>query len=260
MKRWLRKGLILFFCALFFLSAWMLLAHYQTSRKQQAQFDALSQIVAQSTTAPIPNTDKTQEQTSVPDMPAVLPEYAALFSMNPDFAGWLQIDGTVINYPVMQTPDCPNYYLYRDFYGEPSDHGCLYARESCNLQRPSDNIIIYGHHMKDGSMFADLANYRNHDFWADHPLIYFHTLTQRHTYEIFAVFITTANEGQGFSYHKFVDAQDPSEFIDFVTGCKSLSLYDTGIIPVFGDKLLTLSTCEYTRDNGRLVVVAKQVN
>ena len=108
-------------------------------------------------------------------------------------------------------------------------------------------------------MFADLLDYRKQDFWSAHPTVQFDTLMQHRNYQVFAVFITTASEGQGFSYHTFVDAQTEEEFDAYVSRCKVLSLYDTGITPVYGDKLITLSTCEYTRENGRFVVVAKLV-
>ena len=84
-------------------------------------------------------------------------------------------------------------------------------------------------------------------------------MTEYHTYKIFAVFKTSANIGQGFSYHQFVDAENEKEFNDFVSKCKELSFYDTGITPVYGDKLICLSTCEYTLDNGRLVVAAVRI-
>ena len=105
-------------------------------------------------------------------------------------------------------------------------------------------------------MFARLDNYLKKDFYEKYPSIRFDTLYERHTYTIFAVFTTTASVGRGFAYHLFEDAADEADFQDFVSTCKSLSLYETGITPVYGDKLITLSTCEYSQDNGRLVVVA----
>ena len=189
----------------------------------------------------------------------VLREYAEVFIRNPDMIGWLKIDGTVINYPVMQTIDAPNYYLKRDFYGNYSAHGCLYAQENCNVLAPSDNITIYGHNMKDGSMFAGLFNFASKAFWQEHRYITFDTITQRRTYEVFAVFDTTASEGQGFAYHSFVDAYTQEHFDWFVNTCRQLSYYDTGVTANFGDSFITLSTCEYTQANGRLVLVAKLV-
>lgn len=265
MKKWVRTGLILIFFTVFLVSGWMLLDYYLESQKQQSQFDELAQLVAQNTPAPVEpqetqSPDETQTDITVPAEPVILPEYEPLLALNPDIVGWLQIEDTRINYPVMQTPDRTDYYLHRDFYGQHSGHGCLYAREVCDINSPSDNITIYGHNMKDGTMFGDLMDYRSHEFWLQHPSVQFNTLTMHHSYVIFAVFITSSSEGRGFAYHEFVDALDESEFSDYVNQCKALSLYDTGITPVYGDKLITLSTCEYTRENGRLVVVAKQVS
>ena len=113
--------------------------------------------------------------------------------------------------------------------------------------------------MADGSMFAALNAYTSKDAWDKNNLIFFDTLNEYHTYKIFAVFKTSANVGQGFSYHKFVDAANEQEFNDFVSTCKKLAFYDTGITPVYGDKLICLSTCEYTLDNGRLVVAAVRI-
>lgn len=184
------------------------------------------------------------------------PDLAALQAENPDLAGWIQIPDTAIDYPVMHTPDRPDHYLYRDFQGKISDYGCIYAEEGSDPQAPSDNVTLYGHAMRDGSMFAGLRSYTDPEFWETHPDIRFDSLTQPRTYQIFAVFRTSGYAGQGFAYHSFTDADTAAEFDDFVAQCKTLSLYDTGITPEYGDKLLCLSTCDYTRANGRLVVAA----
>lgn len=189
----------------------------------------------------------------------ILPEFADIFLLNTDTVGWISIPGTVIDYPVVQSPYEDDYYLHRDFNKKYNLHGCIYAREECNVSKPSDNITMYGHRMQDGSMFAQLINYTKENFYQNNRYIYFDTLTERHTYEIFAVLKTTATLGEGFSYHKFVDAADESEFNSFVNTCKRMSLFDTGLTPVYGNKLITLSTCEYSQENGRLVIVAMRV-
>ena len=265
MKKWLRTVLLLVFTGIFLYSGWMLLDYFLASHKQKSQFNDLAHIVQQhssETTLPpetLP-TDDSQPESTLPTEPSILPEYAVIFDMNPDVVGWMKIDGTDINYPVMQTPGRTDYYLHRDFYGNYSGHGCLYAQEDCDVATPSDNVIVYGHHMKDGSMFAGLLDYRKKAFYTEHPVIQFDSLTRHRRYEIFAVFLTTASEGQGFPYHQFINAQTEEKFDDFASQCKALSLYDTGITPVYGDKLLTLSTCEYSQENGRFVVVARLVD
>jgi len=189
----------------------------------------------------------------------ILTEYAGLYELNNDMVGWLEIPNTKLKYPVMQTPNDVNYYLYRDFDKEDSDWGAIYAWEKADINKPSDNITMFGHNMKDGSMFATLNAYEQQYYWEDNSLIIFNTLHEYHTYKIFAVFKTTATLGKGFSYHQFVDAANEAEFNDFVANCKKLSLYDTGITPVYGDKLICLSTCAYHTENGRLVVAAVRI-
>lgn len=266
MKKWIRICLILFFSAVFLFSAYQLTDYYIRSRQQKQQFDRLAQLVQSSTTVPPatePAGSEPQQTEPVPQQttaPQPLPEYGELYELNNDFAGWLQIENTRINYPVMQTPDNADYYLRRDFYGNQSAHGCLYAREQCDILKPSDNITIYGHNMNDGSMFAALMDYRSKSFFESHRFIRFDTRMEKHTYEVFAVLVTTANKVSGFPYHKFVDAQSEEEYGEFIARCKALSLYDTGVTPVYGDKLITLSTCEYTQKDGRLVVMAKLVS
>ena len=194
------------------------------------------------------------------DENGILLEYAPLYQQNPDMGGWLSIEGTRINYPVMHTPGRSDYYLHREFSGAYNYWGCIYAREECDLETPSDNVTIYGHNMKDGSMFAGLNDYTRRDFWENHRYIRFDTLREHHTYEIFAVFITTADQGRGFDYHNFINAADEQDFDTFISQCLSLSLYSTDIIPKYGDKIICLSTCEYTQTNGRLVVAAVRID
>ena len=268
MKKWLRWILIALFAGVFLVCGYKLLNYYGESEKQQSQFQALADMVEQERptipTATVPPQDTTEpaptEEPPAPTEHEILQAYAQISQLNGDMVGWLTLEGTKINYPVMQTPDRTGYYLHRDFYGNYSGHGCLFAREICDVNCPSDNVTIYGHNMKDGSMFAPLLDYRSKSFWQNHRYIHFDTLTQYHTYEVFAVFTTTATRGQGFAYHQFVDARDEADFDDYVARCKSLSLYDTGITPVYGEKLITLSTCEYSQANGRFVVVARQIN
>ena len=266
MKKWLRIALISLFSALFLISAFMIVRYYGNSQKQAAKFDELSGMVQNRPTRPsIP--EQTEPSASVPaatepvatEPPQILPEYAEVSALNPDMVGWLQLEGTKLDYPVMQTPDDPEYYLHKDFYGDYSSHGCLFTEEFCSIDRPSDNITIYGHNMKDGTMFGVLRNYRSKSYWEKHRYIHFDTLTERHTYEIFAVFTTVATKGTGFAYHQFVDAKDQAEFDEYIADCLAASLYDTGISAQYGDKLITLSTCEYSQKNGRLVIVAKRV-
>jgi len=206
-------------------------------------------------------TDATEDtEPTEPTEPQMLPEYAAVYEQNPDLVGWIKIEGTVIDYPVLHTPDRRDYYLKRNFFGEASDWGAIYIREQCDMFEPSDNITVYGHTMRDGSMFAALHKYLDKDVWESAPLIFFDNLYEYHCYKIFAVFTTTASIGEGFSYHQMVDADSEEDFNEFIATCKDLAAYDTGLTPVYGDKIICLSTCEYTQENGRLVVAAYRIS
>lgn len=184
-----------------------------------------------------------------------------LYLENADMVGWIQIEGTGIDYPVMQTPADPNYYLKHNFEKSYTDYGCPFMQADCDALCPSDNLIIYGHNMKDGSMFADLAKYRSKDFWQAHKTVWFDTALGSSAYEIFAVIHTTvqADAADAFPFYRFVDAASPEEFADYVSACKAQALYDTGISAQYGDKLLTLSTCDNITDNGRWLVIGKRI-
>lgn len=216
------------------------------------------------TKAPDPtDPDPTFGAAEIRDENGMLIEYGKLKAENyPDLVGWIRIDGTVIDYPVMQTPEKPNFYLDHDADGNASDWGAIYAREECDLNEPSDNVTLYGHTMKDRSMFAVLHDYINQATWENNPLIFLDTLYEYRVYKIFAVFTTSANLGEGFTYHNMIEAEDEEDFNEFIATCKKLSKYDTGITPQYGDKVICLSTCEYTDypGNGRLVVAAVRIS
>ena len=262
MKKILFTATVLLLVIAFGVSAFMVGSYFLDGRKQANRMDELSQIVSDAQTEPDGETTEPTDASTAPGettAPGMLPGYKEIYEQNNDTVGWIKIEGTKLNYPVLQTPADPNYYLYRDFDKKDSKRGSIYAWEAANIDEPSDNITLFGHNMADGSMFACLNAYTSKDAWDKNNLIFFDTLTEYHTYKIFAVFKTSANLGQGFSYHKFVDAENAQEFNEFVSTCKELAFYETGITPVYGDKLICLSTCEYTLDNGRLVVAAVRI-
>ena len=282
MKLRLTNILIIIFAAIFLVSGYFLVDYFLQSKKQQSQFDELAAIMEQATTptqppqeaAPIlPDavtpTDATEPTVSAfvqvqdpetGEMVEVLPEFAQLYEMNNHIVGWIRIDGTSINYPVMQTPGSPNYYLNRDYEKNYSRQGCIYVREECDVFAPSDNLTIYGHRMGDGTMFNDLHEYASKSFWQEHRYITFNTLTQHRTYEILYVFRIASEEDSPFLFHLFVDAADRDHFDSYIENCRALALYDTGMSAQYGDKLISLCTCEYSQVNGRLVVVARQID
>lgn len=281
MKKVLIAVITILLLVAFGISAFQIVNYLRESQEQKGLNDQLSNLVSTTPTAPptqptlppetppaptvpptvAPTTLPATEPTVGPTEPPQMNKYKEIYDRNPHTVGWIKIPDTKVDYPVLQTSvENENYYIDHDFYGNSSAFGSIYAREQCDINLPSDNITIYGHHMKDGSMFAGLMAYQQKEYWEQHPMVFFDTLYEYHTYKIFAVFKTSANLGQGFSYHQFVDAASADEFNDFVSNCKSLSFYDTGITPVWGDKMICLSTCEYTLDNGRLVVCAVRID
>lgn len=190
--------------------------------------------------------------------PVILEKYQALYEQNHDLAGWLSIEGMAIDYPVMQCED-DEYYLHRDFYGMESKYGCLYVRGKANLA-DGTNVVIYGHNMKDGSMFGDLDLYQSADFCREHGTISFDTLYEERTYEVVAVFRSQVYDADEdvFKYYQFYEADTQEEFDDFYENIKKLSLYDTGVTAELDDTFVTLSTCAYHVTDGRFVVVAKR--
>ncbi|MBQ7346222.1 MAG: class B sortase [Oscillospiraceae bacterium] len=232
--------------------------------KESAGANVTRPTTSDRVTEPKPDvTDPSQEETvpTEPGEPQILEHLQVIYDINNDMVGWIEIPGTDISYPVVQTPDSPNFYLRKDFTNKKyATCGTIYVREDCDVWAPSDNLTIYGHNMSNGTMFADLHGYEDKAFWEGHKEIYFDTLYEFHTYEIFAVFISSAKLDEGaFPYHLFDDAEDAEEFDRFVANCKELSLYDTGITPQYGDKLITLSTCDKSIEEGRFVVVARRV-
>lgn len=194
------------------------------------------------------------------DNPAMLDKYVKLYQENKDLAGWISIEGMKIDYPVLQNAD-NEYYLHHDFYGKDSKYGCLYVKNHADLQTGT-NFVIYGHNMKDGSMFGDLDLYQKESFYKEHPRISFDTLYEERTYDIIAVFRSQVYNAEDdvFKYYQFYEADTQDEFNDFYNNIKALSLYDTGVEAQFGDTFLTLSTCAYHVQDGRFVVVAKRTS
>ena len=258
MKKKICIILIAVFVALLGTSTYFIYDYYHQAREQAELYDSLADIVEQAE-----GDEQSDSAESIPynGEKTILPEYAELFMQNTDMVGWIQIADTNINYPVMHTPDNPGFYLKHGFDKGYSDYGCPYVQENCDAQLPTDNVIIYGHHMKNGSMFCDLEKFKSEDFYKEHKTISFNTLTDKYEYEIVAVFKTFvySDSPESFKYYRFVNADTPEQFDEYIAKCKELSLYDTGVNAEYGDKLITLSTCEYSRTNGRLVVVAKRV-
>lgn len=248
--------LILLLCVMGY-SGYQLISYYAEQVKRDHEFADLVSLVqlpsaTETPSSGAPEPDRTAEQ---------LAAYRALHEQNSEFVGWITIDGTAVNYPVMQSPSRPNFYLRHNFEGDYSVYGVPYLNEDCDL-KDCDNMTVYGHNMKNDRMFGHLERYRKKEFFTNQRFIRFDTLDGLGLYEIFAVFDTTAdqNDPDYFPYHIFIKAENEAEYRQFVNRCRALSYYDTGVVPEYGERLLTLSTCEDDAATRRLVVVARKCN
>ena len=194
-------------------------------------------------------------------MPDVLDEYKTLYEKNKKLIGWLKIDDTIIDYPVMQTNN-NDYYLEHNFNQEYDKNGSLFLDCDCNIYPRSTNLIIYGHHMKSGQMFGQLQKYAKESYGEEHSIIQFDSIYEKATYQVMYVFRSQVyNEDDlVFKYYQFINANSEEEFNSYMKEMAALSLYDTGVTASYGDSLLTLSTCDNSQTDGRFVVVAKRIN
>lgn len=188
-----------------------------------------------------------------------LPNMKSLYDKNNDIVGWIKIEGTVIDYPVMYTPNDGEFYLYKNFYKNKDINGSIFIDKHCRLNPRDTNLIFHGHNMNNGSMFGALIKYKSQNFYNSHKQILFDTLYENQVYEIVSVFISKVYNVSDnvFKYYRFYNAKNQEEFDYFYKNIKELSLYPIDVQASFGDIFITLSTCENSIKNGRFVVVAK---
>ena len=190
----------------------------------------------------------------------------ALYERNSDIVGWIHIDDTRIDYPVMQTKDDPEFYLRRNFRKEHQEAGTPFMDAYSDMDT-SANWIIYGHHMHNGTMFYDLLKYDDPEFYDEHRYIQFDTIrdngrrVEEGTYEVVAVFRSKVytEKDDVFKYYAYAQVSDGYSYDEYVSNVKALSIYDTGVTPAFDEQLITLSTCEHSQEDGRYVLVARKV-
>lgn len=192
----------------------------------------------------------------------MLAKYASLYEENNDLIGWIKIEDTEINYPVMYTPNEKNFYLYKNWNKEDSKIGLPYIDERCDIEN-SENLIIYAHCMKNGQMFGGLKKYKNKEYYELHKTIKFDTLYEEHEYEIVSVFVTKVfysgeNVDEDFLYYDYLELEDEGTYQKFIENIQEKSIYKTDRELNNGDKFITLSTCDYSYENARLVVIAVQ--
>ena len=193
----------------------------------------------------------TSEAATVPTT-AASPWYKGILNC----VGWLRIDGTAINYPVMQSKDDPEFYLHHAVSGEYSYPGVPFLDARCELG-VSNQLIIYGHNMKNGTMFHNLRNYSSYSWWQNHQFIDLDTVNGSARYEVMAV-IQYDSDHDPFRFNAYTD-MDADTFDWFVRQIRSRQIYETDVTASFGNELLTLSTCDWKYNHGRLLVIARRI-
>ena len=245
MKKVLYCIIILLLVSVMLISSYFIFKELKQNKRQDEVIEEIVQIAE--------NTEEKEDKNDI--------DLNELYKINNDLIGWVKIENTNINYPVMQSK-IKNYYLRKDFYKNYSSYGTPFIAEECKINK-SDNIIIYGHHIRGRKMFGDLESYKSKNFYEENKFIDFYTLndktTEKKQYEIFAVFKTPVYTSNEFKYYNYINFNSEEEFSEFINKCKSKAMYDTNINPKYKDKMITLSTCEYSQRNGRLVVIAKEI-
>ena len=179
---------------------------------------------------------------------------------NDDIVGWLEIEDTNINYPVLQGDD-NEFYLNRNYKKEKSEKGSIFLDAKYNWNIPSNNLLIYGHNIINGLMFQDLLKYESQDFYKKHPNIRFTTEKDDKEYEIISVFksrVYYKAEKNVFRYYDFINAKKEEDYMEFVKNAKKASIYDIEATAKYGDELITLVTCSYHIEDGRFVVIGRE--
>ena len=244
---------VLGLCVVF--SVGYLIYYYSYYEKNDIEYSELSTLVKEDSGGTV-EINYTEQQ----DKPPILKKYETLYNKNRKLIGWLKIEGCDIDYPVMQTSN-NEYYLDHNYNQEYDKNGSLFLDKDCDAAFPNDNMIIYGHHMKSGKMFGNLNYYSKESFWEDNKEFTFDTIYETGTYAVMYVFRSKiySEEEIVFKYYQFIDATSENEFNSNMEEMANMSLYDTGVTASYGDRLITLSTCDSSEEDGRFVVVAKKI-
>lgn len=252
-----RKGIVLILSIAIIAAIIYLVTYFYNDWKSKSYMQDLASSVDEAFEEDEKNNVKNNSANS-----KVLQELAELKKENSDLVGWLKIDGTNINYPVVHIEGDNDYYLNHDFKKEYSELGAIYLDKDCSVSKPTDNFLIYGHRNINGQMFETLTRYKEESFYKEHPTVQFATLDEVAEYEIIAVFQSQVylKSQDVFKYYFFKDAENEEEFDDYIKNIKKLSMYDIEETASYGDQLITLSTCDYHVEDGRFAVVAKKIN
>ena len=229
-------------------ATYILLYFYNSHKNKNLYTDILSNI------------EENRENKAGQESSVLVNAVKELQKENADVKGWIKIDGTNINYPLLQTTD-NDYYVSRNYKRENSKYGSIFMNYNSDLKNEKSHVIIYGHDMKDGQMFAGLLNYTNKAFYEENPFITIATDEKEEKYKIICVFKSRQfyeDDTGVFRYYRYFDFNTQNELKEYVNNCKKEQLYDTKA-DITDSQIITLTTCEYSQDNGRLVVVAQKI-
>ena len=250
-----RKHIIIIMKIIFVCSLTMLAKELWKGYQEEKDFDEIRQIIHEQEPT-TPSSDALPENGQQQKFDKMM-QYAKLAEINNEFIGWIKIDNTNLDYPVMHTPNDEEYYLHRNFNKEYSLSGTPFLSAKNTLEYDSEQIIVYGHNMRNGSMFGNLQLYKDESFYKDNSTIYFDTLNEEDTYEIFTVFEIDVEVGNGhFPFYEYVNFDNQASLDNFLNEVRLLEFYDTGVLPEYGDSILSLITCEEYSGSNRLVVMA----
>lgn len=265
-KRKIQTGIVIgIFSVIIIACLISIFSRMYTENKEKEEFRQLAEIVTEETTdATIEETIKKLHLLKVSDsdnevqtgQPVYYTTYyqphsvSDLLSINSECFGWISIAGTNINYPVMHTPSNPQKYLNKNFYGEYSYSGTPFLDARCSAD--STNLIIYGHHMNNGTMFAVLCNYTSKSYGEEHPRIILETKDGAFAYSVFSVMKVKSDD----DWYRFTTVGTEKSYNSRIEYAKEKSIYDTGITPVYGQQILTLSTCYGYNQDDRILVLA----
>lgn len=258
MTRKINHFISILLCGLLLLSGLNIYKERSAQEKEKEDFSTLAQMIEVIPTEPQPTSSavtESKEQTKSEPITEPMPSewnLTEVFNLNKDCIGWINIPNTYLNYPIMHTPNEPQKYIHKNFYGEFSYSGVPFMDNRCNLD--SANLIIYGHNMDNGTMFATLCCFVNYDFYNSHKEIYLQTVDGLKVYKIFAVLKVTKTD----SWYKCIEVETEEKYNRLIADIKSRSLYQTSIEPQYKQQLLTLSTC-YGDNDGRLMVIATEI-
>lgn len=252
-----RKIVFLIAVVAFCISAYFLGSYIYGSFQNRREVDTLKDLYSQYESA---------DTSNLPE--GYAKRFAGLYAINQDVAGWLEIPGTGLSYPVVLSKDNED-YLRTGFSGQYSVYGTPFIDYRNSIKELSTNTIIYGHNMQDGQMFHNIVDYKDLSYYQQNPIINFNTVYEDEaSWKIVGAFLTNTTTAYGdiFEYYNFINAQDEDAFNDFIAEVQKRSYIDTGVDVEYGDKLLTLSTCSYDlgkfsdgSTEGRFVVVARKV-